>query len=104
MRLKVKRGVEPASFTLIAAVVNAALDLKLPHDVVITSGEDGKHQIKSKHYSGEAIDVRSKNFAPATKQPFLELVAARLGPGHDCLLEAVGAANEHFHIEKDGGT
>lgn len=99
MRLKIKSGVQPASFVLIAAVVNAALDLELAHDVVITSGEDGTHRIDSRHYTSEAIDVRSKNFATADKRRFLDRVKHRLGPGYDCLLESRGKANEHFHFE-----
>lgn len=102
MRLKVKAGVRPRSFVLIAAVVNAALELGIAHDVTITSGTDGRHMAGSKHYSGEAIDVRSQNFPSlAAKRAFLRAVQQRLGPGYDCLLERVGTPHEHFHLERD---
>jgi len=34
----------------------------LPEDIVITSINDGKHSANSRHFTDEAVDVRSRNF------------------------------------------
>src|SRR3990167_5104235 len=97
-RLLVKRGVQPRLLILAAAIANVARDL--PHDVVVTAGTDGRHMAGSKHYSGEALDIRSKNFpSKRAKQEFIAAVLLRLGPGYEMFLEHEGGANEHFHLE-----
>ena len=84
--VKVKSTVRPLSTILLAAVANVAKDL--PWDVTITSVNDSKHMEGSKHYSGEAIDIRSKNFpSKRDKQEFVSAVLLRLGPGYEMFLE-----------------
>lgn len=98
--LRVKTGVTPKHLIIAAAVANAASALEL--NVTITSGTDGRHMKGSRHYSSEALDVRSKNFKDhKAKLAFLTHVLARLGKGYQGFLEAVGKAEEHFHIEWD---
>ena len=85
---------------LTAAVANVAQELPFP--VTITSGTDGKHMKGSKHYTGEAIDIRSKNFPnKRAKQEFIAAVLLRLGPGYEAFLESEGKASEHIHVEFD---
>lgn len=100
--IKVKAGVYPFRLcVIIAAVANVAKDL--PHDVVITSANDGKHMKGSKHYSYEALDIRTKNFpSAAAKRTFAEAVGKRLGASYQLILESEGLTNEHLHIEYDG--
>lgn len=99
-RVLIKSGVQPRLLVLLAAVANSARDL--PWDVTITAGNDGCHKQGSKHYTFEAIDVRSKNFPTLdAKEEFLESVLGRLGAGYQMFLEAAGTDNEHFHLEYD---
>ena len=99
-KILIKSGVRPKSLLLLAAVSNVARDLEW--DVTITSGNDSKHMKGSRHYSGEAIDIRSKNFpTKRAKQEFIAAVLLRLGPGYEMFLEHEGGANEHFHLEYD---
>ena len=64
------------------------------YTVVITSGNDGKHMKNSKHYSNEAIDIRTNNMIDP------DTVALRikglLGKDFDVVLEQT-----HIHIEYD---
>lgn len=93
--VKVKAGVQPRNLVIMAAIANQAVGL--PHEIVITSGTDGSHMVGSKHYSGEALDVRISNFpnkeAVAT---FARLLRLRLGGDYDVVIEA-----DHLHIEYD---
>lgn len=76
--------------------------VKAPVTLVITAGTNGQHKAGSKHYSGAALDVRSKNFpSRASKLEFLEAIRALLGPNYDCIFEGEGTPNEHFHLEED---
>jgi len=96
--LKIKAGVEPYRLLImVAAVGNVAQTLLYPQDVVITSGIDGVHREGSKHYSLNAIDVRTNNFPTAkSKLIFQDSVKVRLGPDYDVVLEP-----DHLHIEYD---
>lgn len=68
---------------------------------VITSGNDGQHMPTSLHYSGKALDFRTKHMAVVDKAPVRNAIKAALGEHWDVILEAVGQANEHAHIEYD---
>lgn len=64
------------------------------YTVVITSGNDSKHMKKSKHYSNEAIDIRTNNMGnpvEVTKE-----LKKLLGKDFDVILETT-----HLHIEYD---
>ena len=75
-----------------------------PKDFVITSVNDSKHMVGSKHYTDEAIDLRSKNFNDmASKYSFKELLELRLGKKFRVLFEYPGKINEHFHIQVKRG-
>ena len=96
--IEVKAGVEPRIIWILAAISQTPS----PVPVVITAGHDGVHKVGSKHYTYNAVDVRSHNFPSSqAKQEFLTLLKARLGPGYYSFLESPGTANEHFHIEWD---
>jgi hypothetical protein len=101
-KLAVKIGVTPQLIPLIVKLANVTRDLDLVDLVTITSGTDGKHKVKSKHYSAEAIDVRTKNF-PSTKakREFLALLQREFGRDYDIILEYLDKPNEHIHIEYD---
>lgn len=71
-----------------------------PDELVITSINDGKHMANSKHYTNEAIDLRSKNFeTDAHKVEFSLRFQDFLGDKFRVLLENYAGPNEHFHIQ-----
>ena len=77
-----------------------------PPDLVITSINDSAHSQTSKHYTNEAMDVRSKSFPSAlAKQHFLEALYAQLPKTNFyCFLEDPGTDNEHFHLQRRRNT
>jgi hypothetical protein len=100
--LKIKAGVIVSKQVVIAAaLVNAANSLGLSVDMVITSGRDGRHRPDSKHYHDQALDFRTKQLTLTQKHALAETVKTRLGAGYDVILESLGKANEHLHIEYD---
>lgn len=92
--LKVKRGVKPKILVIAAAAINAAIDKEW--DVVITSGNDSTHMVGSKHYSWEALDLRTFNIPPAELSPYITRLQDRLGPDYQVILE-----KDHIHVEYD---
>lgn len=71
-----------------------------PSGLVITSANDSGHMAGSRHYTDEAIDVRSKTFAStAAKLRFRRDFEAALGASFRVLLEGPGTDNEHFHAQ-----
>lgn len=69
-------------------------------DLVITSGNDSRHSPTSRHYTDEAIDIRTHNFVSlAAKQRFRQMYEQALGPQFRVLLEGVGTLNEHLHAQ-----
>lgn len=92
--LTVKTGVRPWSLVIAAAVANVAAEYDVT--LTITAGEDGEHMLGSKHYTGEALDVRRRNLSDQTLRQVVSRLAVRLGPDYDIVLEA-----DHIHIERD---
>lgn len=99
--VKLKGNVRPRNLVILAACCNVAQEMNIG-ELWVTSGNDSEHMTKSKHYSNNALDFRSKTFPTAeSKRQFLENVKDRLGADYDCILESEGKNNEHFHIEYD---
>ena len=65
-------------------------------DPVITSGSDGKHKTNSFHYSGKALDFRTKNIPEHKLQVLLPILRQNLGENFDVVWET-----DHLHIEYD---
>lgn len=63
-------------------------------EAVITSGIDGKHSRGSIHYSGGAVDLRSRDFADGDAERAVAKVKDALGPDFDVILE-----HNHIHME-----
>lgn len=69
-------------------------------DLTITSGNDSAHKPNSRHYTDEAIDIRSKNFlTEKAKREFRAALEESLGPKFRVLYENRGTPNEHFHAQ-----
>lgn len=97
-RLSVKTGVlfEHDSFAL-GRILAALLLLDYPGELVITSGSDGTHDPNSRHYRGEAVDIRTSNLA--NPSDVRRLLLAALGPKFSVIDEG-----NHLHIQvKKGG-
>lgn len=72
--------------------------------VMVTSGSDGQHMEGSRHYSFEAVDVRTKHLSAPQKAAFLDALRTELGTRFTVLLEGEGTAQEHCHIQvRKGG-
>lgn len=75
-----------------------------PDKLVITAMSNGVHTQNSKHYTGEAIDLRSNNFqSRELKREFRAGFETYLGPKFRVLLESETLLNEHFHIQVKKG-
>lgn len=79
---------------LLAAVAAERIYEEAGHDFVITACVDGKHKTGSLHYSGAAIDVRTRDLQPADVPKVLARIKSCLGDAFDILLET-----DHIHIE-----
>ena len=92
--IRIKTGVTPRNLVILAAAANVGA--QMDQDVTITSGTDGKHMVGSKHYSGEALDIRL--LGERTKE-FMARLSSRLGSAYQVILEA-----DHIHVEFDPRT
>ena len=63
---------------------------------IITSGRDGKHMKNSKHYTGEAIDLRTRDLTRGKATRLLKALRDKLGNKYDVILET-----DHIHLEYD---
>jgi hypothetical protein len=69
------------------------------YPMMITSGSEGTHLPNSRHYTFEAVDVRSNWFKPDIKPMVKALLEMELGSQFTVLLENENGPNEHFHIQ-----
>lgn len=87
---------------LLAIVVAEMLLKDLGAECWVTSLDDSKHSVESKHYTGQAVDLRTKNLDEEQKTAFLIRMKGRLTQlGFDVILEARNTDNEHLHVEYD---
>ena len=92
--MRLKRGVRVHGLgTEILLAVIAASNL-IGTDLVITSGIEGKHSRASKHYGGDAIDIRTRNLEDPSG--FADALKRALGDDFDVILES-----NHIHVEYD---
>lgn len=89
--LYIKAGVTPRLLIIAAAAANVGEDLT--QDITITSGTDGHHMVGSKHYTGEALDIR---LLGDSTQEFRRRLGQRLGQDYQVILET-----DHIHVEYD---
>lgn len=100
--LKFKNSVVvPKSCIIAVAFINAANSLEMATEMLITSGNDGKHMQDSKHFTDEALDFRTHHLTSTEKFNLINAVKDRLGRDYDVILEDAGKDNEHLHIEYD---
>lgn len=99
MIVRMKRGVVLMSReTYIWDMIEAAKIAysRVGKEVVITSGVDGTHSLRSKHYVGRALDFRTRHLSDSERVIVLDVMRQELGADYDCLDEG-----DHLHIEYD---
>jgi hypothetical protein len=73
--------------------------------VTSTRYDYDKHMKGSKHYEGQAIDIRSRNIPQNERYLILSHAVKSLAKYHGkdyyLFLEAKGTPNEHYHLEYD---
>lgn len=92
--IKIKDGVTPQLLVIAAALANLAEENGLL--LVITSGTDGTHMVGSKHYKGEALDIRISNLTNEEISLVKIGLLTKLGVKYDVILE-----KDHIHVEYD---
>jgi hypothetical protein len=96
--IRLKDGVSLAKLTpqglLIAVVTDQVYAANGQSVCVITSGDDGKHREKSKHYEGKALDFRTFMLTQDKQTKVRAELAAALGEDFDVVLES-----DHLHVE-----
>lgn len=65
-------------------------------DFTITSVSDGKHMLNSKHYVGQAFDIRTRGIRIELVYTLVEEIRVALGDNFDVVLE-----DSHIHAEFD---
>lgn len=68
----------------------------------ITSLNDSYHGHNSLHFSGKAVDFRTKELPTEEKHNVVrEIVIKLISHGYDVVFEDEGEPNEHLHVEWD---
>lgn len=101
MKLKNADVVFDAQAPLLYALWRIELAMRAYGPVTATSINDGKHSANSLHYSGMAVDMRSKHLTQEESRKVFFALRNDLGGDYDVLLEAENTDNEHLHIEYD---
>jgi hypothetical protein len=99
------KGLTRGLVRILGAVVVVAERTPL-QQVVITSVNDGRHSLRprSRHYTNEALDIRSKSFLTSeSRQRFLRQLRRALGSSFWLDYEGHGTANAHFHVQVKKG-
>lgn len=66
------------------------------NELVVTSLRDGEHMAGSKHYEGEAFDLRIWAFNDIQARDYTAQLSVDLGDGYDVILHKT-----HIHVEYD---
>lgn len=82
--------------TVLAIMIAHTVFQKYGYGCVVTSLADSKHMRKSLHYTGHAVDLRSRHVDPKDLKPILGDLQTSLGPEYDVILES-----DHYHLEYD---
>jgi hypothetical protein len=95
----------PSPSLVLALIVADQIRGELGYDyTIITSINDGQHSHGSRHYSGDAGDIRTWDMQPDHRDRFESRLKDRLGPDYDVVIESTERNGntrwaEHAHIE-----
>ncbi|MCK5018397.1 MAG: hypothetical protein KAS32_15165, partial [Candidatus Peribacteraceae bacterium] len=85
--IKLKKGVSISALkpqmVLAILVINDIYKSHGSSELTITAGDDGKHSVTSLHYSGNAIDIRTRMFEDFEKEQIAKEIKAALGIDFD---------------------
>ena len=90
------RGLSPqmaVAFTIMKGIYDK---IGIGVDCVITAGCDGKHKNKSRHYSGDALDFRTRNINKQYINVIVDKIKKALGAEFNVVLHKT-----HLHVEYD---
>ena len=78
------------------------------YELIITHGIDGEHSVRSRHYIGCAIDIRTwtspdsrRQMSGTRREALLAQVQRRLGENFRVLDLEYNGAKTHFHIQME---
>ena len=93
--LSIKSGVQVKSIKseIILAII-VAESCRPKGNTVITSVTDGEHMVGSKHYTGEAVDLRTYDLSTKEMISWRNKIAWALGKEYTVILE-----DDHIHIQ-----
>lgn len=100
--MRLKQGVRVLGIRpemMIALIVADTIWARQGVELVVTSAIDSTHTRSSEHYTGCAVDLRTRDL-PDKAKAVRDLKDA-LGDDYDVILEAEGLPNEHCHVEFD---
>jgi hypothetical protein len=109
MAIKFKEGVRvgrgPSPRLVLALMVADQVYAEHGADCVVTSLDDSDHSTRSRHYIGEAVDLRVKHVSSDTADEIFDELFHRLlplGPEYLVLREFRGEPQDHIHIQYQG--
>jgi|TARA_R110000787_G_scaffold141904_6_gene255464 hypothetical protein len=95
----------PAMLYILQVVYLEARECTSVENIVITSVNDSGHSTHSRHYTDEAIDIRTRNFPKSVdRQRFQTALRRALGKPFTVLFEGGGTPNQHIHIQPRKGS
>ena len=80
----------------IIVILNTYFELRIGKPLVITSCTDGKHMKGSKHYSGYAIDIRTRHLNASEISKLIAWFESHHEKEYDIVFE-----KDHIHVEYD---
>ena len=96
-----RNTLQPA-MTRIEGRVDRAFREVAGRDGFVTATTNGQHKRGSKHYEGNAVDLRGRDLTDAQGRRVRDLLKESLGPDYDVLWETYrDRNNNHIHIEYD---
>lgn len=104
-RMTVWRGgvrvdISMSKMATLALSVADSLSMELfGRGVVVTSVLDGRHMVGSKHYEGNAFDLRTWIYSDSEVSVFVRELQRALGVDYDVIKEV-----DHIHVEYDQGS
>ena len=81
---------------LLAVMVADSVYSQFGHELVLTEGTGGKHMNGSKHYIGDAVDIRTNYLTDDELRDIVDQIRDRLTVDFDVVVEAT-----HLHLEFD---
>lgn len=88
-------GIKKEIIALIV-ILNTYFELRIGKELVVTSCTDGKHMKGSKHYSGYAIDIRTRHLNALEISKLVAWFKSHYEREYDMVVE-----KDHIHVEYD---